>query len=200
MNPAGLRIAFIVSSCMAGLLARDLHAQKVLVTYYSLTGHTRTMAEAVARGARTQAGAEVRLLPIDSASEADLRWADAIIVGSPVQMASVAVPVMQAIGKWPFRRLGDKIAAVFVTGGGISSGEELTQVQLLHVLLMEGLIVVGGPEWSDAFGASGITAEKPFLDEKNTGAVDSMFLAKGEALGKRVAAVARSFAAGQPAR
>ncbi len=186
----------IVLLVLAGIVVPvNLAAQKIVITYYSQTGHTKQMAEAVAKGARGVAGAEVRLLTIDKTSKEDLLWADAIVVGSPVQMTSVAAPVMQAMYAWPYPNLKDKIGAAFVTGGGISGGEELTQVQLLHVLLMGGMIVVGGPDWSQPFGASAITMEKPFGNPQRPDYVDATFLAKGEALGKRVAEVARRFVA-----
>ena len=73
-----------------------------------------------------------------------------------------------------------------MTGGGISAGEELVQVNILHSMLVFGMVAVGGPEWSGAFGASAITAEPPF-DSKT---VEDRFLKKAEALGKRVAEIA----------
>ncbi len=175
------------------LLPTGAFAQKVLVTYYSGTGHTRAMAMAVAKGARGVRGAEVRLVPIDKTSKEDLEWADAIIVGSPVYFTNVAAPTLEAMYKWPHAALKDKIGAAFVTGGEISGGQELTNIHVLAGLLMEGMVVVGGPGWSQAFGASAVTLEKPFGEKSKKGAVDPMFLAKGEALGKRVAEVARRF-------
>lgn len=184
----------LITSVLAGwFLSGNTFAQKVLVTYYSQTGHTKAMAEAVARGARSVRGAEVRLLPIDKTSKDDLLWADAIIVGSPVYMTNVAGPVLQAIYKWPNDELRDKIGAAFVTGGEISGGQELTNIHLLATLLMDRMIIVGGPDWSQAFGASAITMEKPFADKQHKGLVAPMFLAKGEALGKRVAEITRRF-------
>lgn len=191
------RLATVLVTSMLALCSLPTNAfgQKILVTYYSLTGHTEAMAKAVARGARSARGADVRLLTIDKTSKSDLLWADAIIVGSPVYMTNVAAPVLQAIYGWPHAGLKDKIGAAFVTGGEISGGQELTNVHLLATLLMENMIIVGGPDWSQAFGASAITMEKPFADEQNKGVVDPMFLRKGEALGKRVAEIARRFAA-----
>ena len=107
------------------LLAQcDVH---VLVAYYSKTGHTQIMAESVAAGARAVAGTEVTLVSVEAVDTAQLRAAHAVIVGSPVQEANVAVPVMQFINRWPFPDgMRDKIGAAFVSGGGMSSGEEET--------------------------------------------------------------------------
>ena len=170
-----------------------VHAQpRVLVVYHSQTGKTKAMAEAVARGAKPlpdrQAGTIVILKIVSEATTADVLAADAIIVGSPVHNANVAPEVQAFINRWPFEGspLKDKIGAAFVTGGGISAGEELVQVNILHSMLVFGMVVVGGSEWSGAFGASAITGEPPF-DSKT---VEDRFLKKAEALGKRVAEIA----------
>lgn len=84
----------------------------------------------------------------------------------------------------------DKIGAAFVTGGGISSGEELAQLNILHAMLIYNMIVVGGPTWAEAFGASAVTLEAPFTDTREEPWIDPRFLTKGEALGERVAELA----------
>lgn len=162
----------------------------VLIAYYSQAGHTRAMAEAVAKGARSVSGVDVKLLTVSETTDKEVLAADAIIVGSPVYNANVAPEVSSFMNRWPFEKapLRDKIGAAFVTGGGISAGEELAQMNILHSMLIFGMMVVGGPEWTSPFGASAITAEPPF----DSGKVGNTLLApefekKGEALGKRVA-------------
>lgn len=163
---------------------------KILVVYYSVQGSTRSMGEAVARGARGVAGTQVKLAPVSETTQADVLWADAIVVGSPVYNAAVAPEVQKFINDWPFQGapLRNKIGAAFATGGGISAGEEIVQLNILHSMLIFGMVVVGGPEWNSSFGASAVTGEGPFLSKG--GEVDSLFLQKGEALGRRVAELA----------
>jgi len=197
-------ICFVLLTVSLCCLAQDALAQKVVITYFSQTGHTKAMAEAVAKGARSVAGAEVRLLTIDKTTKDDLLWADAIIIGSPVYSANAPAPVLQALSGWPLLpALKDKIGAAFVTGGWIAGGQELTQIHLLATLLEFGMIIVGGEatalsggEGTAPFGAFAITGEPPF-DSKN-GVVDTKFLKNGEALGKRVAERARWFISGKP--
>jgi NAD(P)H dehydrogenase (quinone) len=118
---------------------------RVLVAYYSQTGHTRIMAESVAAGARAVAGTQVTLASVEAVDTAQLRSAHAVIVGSPVQLANVAVPVMEFLNRWPFPDgMRDKVGAAFVSGGGISSGEEETQLAILRAMLIHSMIVVGG--------------------------------------------------------
>jgi NAD(P)H dehydrogenase (quinone) len=160
----------------------------VLIAYYSQSGNTKTMALAVEEGAKSVAGVRVLMLPIDQVSTKEVLEADAIVVGSPVYNANVAPEVQRFINSWPFegRPLKNKLGAAFVTGGGISIGEEIVQLNLLHSMLIQGMLVMGGEETEAAFGASAITGEAPF----QTGKVEEQFLAKARGLGKRVAEMA----------
>lgn len=181
--------------------ATGANGPSVLVVYYSKTGNTRAMAEAVVRGARSVSGVEVVLRTVAAASEAELLAADAIILGSPVYNANVAPPVQEFINGWPFRgsRFADKLGAAFVTAGGISAGEEAAQLSLLRSMLVFNMIVVGGPGWRQAFGASAVVAENPYykqIESKKDG-VEDYYLGKGEALGKRVAELARKLRQGR---
>ena len=162
----------------------------VLIAYYSQSGHTKTMAQAVEEGAKSVAGVRVLLLSIDQVSTKELLEANAILIGSPVYNANVAPAVQEFINSWPFegRPLKNKLGAAFVTGGGMSIGEELVQLNLLHSMMIHGMLVLGGEETEAAFGASAITGEPPF----QTGKVEEQFLVKGRGLGKRAAEMAVS--------
>jgi NAD(P)H dehydrogenase (quinone) len=185
--------AFLLISFFLLNTAYSQQSVNILIVYYSAQGHTQAMAEAVAKGARSVSGVKVKLLPVAEATVKDILAANAIIVGSPVYNANVAPEVQKFINSWPLEGapLRDKIGAAFVTAGGMSAGEELVQMNILHSMLIFGMIVVGGPNWQQPFGASGIVAENPFQTEKQFGKVETQFLAKGEALGKRVAALAQ---------
>lgn len=165
--------------------------QHILVVYYSRTGHTALLADAVASGARGVAGSDVRLLPVDSVSHDDVAWADALIVGSPVHAANISVPILSFLDSLPLNEMHDKIGAAFVTAGGISAGEETVQLAILRAMLVYKMIVVGGPTWKEAFGASAVTIEPPFTDTAATASIDSIFATKGSGLGARVAEVAK---------
>lgn len=171
------------------LLAFPISAQtNVLITYHSETGNTERMAEAVAEGAGLVKGVVVTLLSVDQTQESDLLEADAIIIGSPVHNANVSTEIQQFITSWPFvnEPLKNKIGAVFVTAGGISAGEEIVQMNMIKSMLVFGMIIVGGPDWTQPFGASAITSEEPF-DVKGQNDIAEKFLEKGRLLGERVA-------------
>jgi NAD(P)H dehydrogenase (quinone) len=149
-------------------LSADLVCQLKLqpVVYYSGEGHTRSMAEAVARAARSIENVEVKLLSVAEAKIGDVLSADAIIIGSPVYNANMAPPVQEFINRWPFEGapLRDNLGAAFVSAGG--------------------------PEWTSSFGASAVTMEEPFRPSQDGRRIDDHFLKKAEGLGRRVAELA----------
>ena len=53
------------------------------------------------------------------------------------------------------------------------------------------MIVVGGLDWRQAFGASAVVSERPFGSDSSK--VEQQFLAKAEALGRRVTTLARDW-------
>ena len=167
----------------------QVKTKNILIAYYSKTVHTQSLAEEVAKGAMAIPGVQVVLKSIAQTTTKDLLDADAIIIGSPVYNANLAPEVVKFISEWPFEGnpLKDKIGAAFVSAGGMSAGEELAQMNVLHSMLIFGMIVVGGDDWTSAFGASAITNESVF----KTGQLDKIFLQKGFTLGKRVATISK---------
>lgn len=160
----------------------------ILITYFSQSGNTRILAEAVAEGAKSVDGIEVKLLTIEEVSPEELLEAEAIIVGSPVYNGNLAPPVLEFINSWPFenRPLKDKIGAAFASGGGISIGEEGVMIDILRAMLIHGMIIVGGEKVEAAFGASSVTEEGPFDSLEN----QELFFEKARGLGRRVALLA----------
>ena len=161
---------------------------QVLIVYHSESGNTERMAQYVEEGALSVEGVHVVLKSVDDVSDGDLLQSDAIIVGSPVYNANVTPEISTFIASWPFegQPLKDKIGAAFVTAGGMSSGEEIVQMNILQSMLVFGMIAVGGPDWTQPFGASAITGEKPFTVEEPE-MMNERFLQKGINLGARVA-------------
>ena len=174
----------------------DVLAQpaQVLIAYHSETGNTEAMAKAVAEGAESVGGVEVVLKSVSDISETDLLEADAIIVGSPVYNANVSPEISAFIASWPFEGepLKDKVGAAFVSAGGMSAGEEIVQMNILQGMLVFGMVVVGGPDWKQPFGASSITSEEPF-SVATPGETDQIFLKRARSLGQRVASIVVRF-------
>ena len=169
----------------------SVEAQKILIVYYTESGHTELLGKEVARGVESVHGSELRFLSIDQAGVEDLVWADALILGSPVHSGNIAAPMMSFMRTWPFegQEMKDKIGAAFVTAGGLSAGAEMAQVAILKTMLIFNMIVVGGPDWTSPFGASGIMGEGDYKSLEGKIILDDLFLKKGYQLGRRVTTV-----------
>ena len=167
---------------------------RVLVVYHTMTGTTRTLAEAVAEGARSVAGAEVTIKTVDEVEREDLERCDALLIGSPTYWGTIAAPVKQFIDDWAFEYrvfMGDKVGGAFATGGGDGGGEELVVLSILTAMLNNGMIVAG-PHYSEGdarFGGFGVAVttgtDSPGVDEVETD--------RARLLGERVAAVAKRY-------
>ena len=158
--------------------------KSVLIAYHSVSGHTAKMAKSIQKGILESSDIKVILKPVNEVTRQDLLDANAIVIGSPVYNANPSPEILSFIKSWPFegQPLKNKLGAVFVTAGGLSSGEELVQSSLLHAMMVYGMIVIGGDDWKSSFGASGIHQEGKY----NSKELDPYFLDKGYELGKRL--------------
>jgi multimeric flavodoxin WrbA len=184
---------------------------KVAVVYHSGYGHTAAQAEAVVRGAKKVAGAEVTLLTSDEAQQQweKLKAADAIIFGAPTYMGSASAPFkafMDASSKaWSTQDWKDKIAAGF-TNSGSQSGDKLsTLIQLSvfaaqHGMTWVNLGLMPGNNNSKGSvndlnrlgGFLGAMAQSNVDEGPEAGPTPSDLLT-AEALGERVATLAQRF-------
>lgn len=162
-------------------------SKTVLIAYHSVSGHTAKMAKSIQKGILESSDIKVILKSVNEVKLQELLAADAIVIGSPVYNANPSPEILSFIKTWPFegQPLKNKLGAVFVTAGGFSSGEELVQSSLLHAMMVYGMIVVGGDDWTSSFGASGIHDEGKYQSKE----LDKYFLEKGFRLGKRMAEV-----------
>lgn len=62
----------------------------LLIVFHSLTGGTRQMAEAAARGASAEPGVNLRLLPAEEAVAADVLAAHGYVFASPENLAALS--------------------------------------------------------------------------------------------------------------
>ena len=150
-------------------------ATNVLVPFYSTFGHVHQMANAVADGARSVAGTEVRVRRIpelEAARQAmsgiewyvkaqqaqaeiaevtqdDLRWADGVAWGTPTRFGNMSAQLKQYLdtlgGLWQKGELEDKVAGVFTSTANVGGGQETTVLTTFIPLLHLGMILVGSP-------------------------------------------------------
>jgi len=141
---------------------------KILVLYYSSYGHTETMANAIAEGARSE-GADVtlkrvpELVPADVASASgfktqqtadiadpnELADYDGIIFGTPTRFGNMAAHMRnfldQTGGLWAQGALVGKVGSVFATTASQHGGQETTITSFHISLLHHGMVIVGLP-------------------------------------------------------
>ena len=147
---------------------------KILVVFYSFTGHTAQLVEHIAQGAREVKDADVivrqapEVLPnevfeqypqaqkarevnqrIPVATIEELTSADGVAFGTPVHFGSFASQIKQFIDKLtPVFLKGTMVgkpAACFASAGSIHGGEEAALISLMIPLLNLGMIPVGVP-------------------------------------------------------
>jgi NAD(P)H dehydrogenase (quinone) len=146
---------------------------RLLVVYYSLRGHIRKMAEAVAEGARSVDGVDVdvRRVPetlsreilekigavesveaqkdIQVCTVEELAAADAIIFGTPTRFGNMCGQMRSFLdgtgALWSSGALVGKIGSVFTSTGLQHGGQETTIVSFHYTLLHHGMIIAGLP-------------------------------------------------------
>jgi NAD(P)H dehydrogenase (quinone) len=142
---------------------------KILVLYYSMYGHTETLGQAIAEGARTVDGTEVtvkrvpELVPEDVlrkygarleqtvplAAPRELADYDGIIFGTPTRFGNMAAQMRnfldQTGGLWARGALIGKVGSVFASTGGQHGGQETTITSFHYTLLHHGMVIVGVP-------------------------------------------------------
>jgi NAD(P)H dehydrogenase (quinone) len=123
-----------------------------LVIYYSRSGNTRQMAEAISESMNNE-GLATKCKSVSDTSVDDLMSADAIVVGSPTYYGHMAAPVAQLFDDSVSKhgKLDGKIGAAFSSSANIGGGNETTILNIIHTLLIHGMIVQGDPQ-GDHYG------------------------------------------------
>jgi NAD(P)H dehydrogenase (quinone) len=141
---------------------------EILVLYYSLHGHTETMARQVARGVESVDGVSARLRtvpPVSSDTEArvasvpdsgppyasrkDLAECAGLIMGSPTRFGNMAAALKYFIdgtsAEWFSGTMAGKPAAVFTSTASLHGGQETTLLSMMLPLIHHGMLIVGLP-------------------------------------------------------
>jgi NAD(P)H dehydrogenase (quinone) len=141
---------------------------KILILYYSRTGHVKAMAEQIARGGESVTGCEAvfrTVPPVSTVCEAtqdtipteghlyvsheDLRQCAGLILGSPTRFGNMAAPLKYFIDStsdsWLSGVLSGKPAAVFTSTGSLHGGQESTLLSMMLPLFHHGMLLMGLP-------------------------------------------------------
>ena len=134
----------------------------VAVIYYSSTGNVSALAEAAAEGAQSS-GAEVRLLPVEEATNEDLQWADVVLFGTPSHYGTMAAAINHFIDGtgelWRTGQLADKVYGAFVSSSSEHGGQETTLVTFSTVF----------SHWGGFIVPPGFTAPIPITTQLQAG-------------------------------
>lgn len=146
---------------------------KVNVIFYSTYGHVYQLAEAIAEGARSVEGAEVRVLRVPETLPAEvlekmgaveaqkafahvpaaepkqLAEADAVILGCPTRYGSTPAQMRafleNTVGLWSTGALIGKAASAFTSTASQHGGQEATLLSLSTFFYHMGMVIVGVP-------------------------------------------------------
>ena len=201
---------------------------QILIVYYSRHGATAELARHAARGVESTPGchATVRTVPPVSAESErpvkavpdsgapyatldDLRHCDGLLLGSPTRFGNMAAPLKYFLdgtsALWLDGTLSGKPFGLFSSTQTLHGGQETTLLSMMLPLLHHGCVITGLPYTEPGlnstrtggtpYGAThvaGLASQPAALSE------DEITLA--QALGKRVADLAATLAAGRTAR
>ena len=129
---------------------------KILIIYYSRSGNTKKMAEAIAEGIKKEGlGAVIKKVK-DVAVDELLKY-KAIVIGSPTYYGTMAAEIKKLLDdSVEFHgKLEGKIGAAFASSANIGGGNETTVLDILNAMLIHGMIVQGDPQ-GNHYGAVAI--------------------------------------------
>jgi NAD(P)H dehydrogenase (quinone) len=201
---------------------------EILIVYYTRHGATGELARHVARGVESVPGCiatlrtvapvsaenerPVKALPESGAPYAtleDLRRAAGLLLGSPTRFGNMAAPLKHFLdgtsSLWLDGTLAGKPAAVFSSSQTMHGGQESTLLTMALPLVHHGMLLLGIPYTERALNQTrtggtpyGATHVAGAANQPAVLSADEIELAQG--LGKRVADVAATLAAGRAAR
>jgi NAD(P)H dehydrogenase (quinone) len=134
---------------------------KAAIVYFSGSGHTQKMAEAVAKGAGAIPGVKVNLIGLRGEDVTGGRWkndavlveldaSDVIIFGTPTYMGGPAAQFKAFADttseRWFKRAWVNKLAAGFTVSAGPSGDKFNTLIYLFTLAMQHGMVWVGQTE------------------------------------------------------
>ncbi|MEK6568603.1 MAG: NAD(P)H-dependent oxidoreductase [Candidatus Omnitrophota bacterium] len=131
---------------------------KILLTYYSLSGHTKKMAELILEGMKKEE-VDVSFKSIDELKVDELLDYQGIVIGSPVYYGSMAAPIKKFFDESVkfHTKLDGRVGGAFASSANIGGGNETTILDILNAMLIHGMIIQGDPK-GDHYGPVSIGA------------------------------------------
>lgn len=116
---------------------------KILAAYYSLSGHTKKMAELIVDGIRKENTVDAALKNVEEVKVDELLDYQGIIIGSPVYYGSMAAPIKKLFDDSVkfHTKLDGRIGGAFSSSANIGGGNETTILDILNAMLIHGMII-----------------------------------------------------------
>lgn len=128
---------------------------EVLVLYYSRSGRTKALADAIADGVKSVEGATVKVKRVDFATVNDFISCDAVAFGSPNYFSYMAGVMKDFFDRALSIRekVAGKPSVAFTSGGGASNSALLSLEKMISSFRLEkvvdGLVSQGDPSIED---------------------------------------------------
>ena len=131
---------------------------KALVLYYSRSGNTAKMAQAIGEAIQKEE-VEATVKEIQEVKTEELLKYEALVIGSPTYYGTMAAEVKRLLDdSVKFHgKLDGKIGAAFSSSANVAGGNETTILDILNAMLIHGMIIQGDPQ-GDHYGPVAINA------------------------------------------
>ncbi len=151
---------------------------KVLVLYFSKSGNTKKLAEAIAKGVEEVDGVSAVMKNTDEVTKEDFLDCEGMIAGSPVYFGVMAAELKQVFDQFVGvrKKMEGTVGATFTTSGDATGGKETTMISIIQAMLIYGMIIVGDPMSATGHYGTACVGEPDAKAEEN-----------GVKLGRRVA-------------
>ena len=125
---------------------------RILLAYYSQSGHTKKMAECIFEGMKKE-NADVVLKNVEEVNVDELLDYQGIVIGSPVYYGSMAAVIKKLFDDSVkfHTKLDGRVGGAFASSANIGGGNETTILDILNAMLIHGMIIQGDPK-GDHYG------------------------------------------------
>jgi NAD(P)H dehydrogenase (quinone) len=124
-----------------------MSAKKVLILYYSRSGHTKKMAKVVAETMKS-GPIDVTVGDVEKFDVSSLPTYDGIVLGSPTYFSNIAWQVKKVIDEsivhYSGRKLKGKVAGIFTSAGTSANGKDCLKMLEAALGLHHGMNVIQG--------------------------------------------------------
>lgn len=150
---------------------------KIAIVFHSQTGNTKKIAEFILQGIEKAGDIEVKLMELEEMDYDFIKESKCVVFGTPTYYASMAWQMK----KWfdtANCNLSNKLGCCFATANFMGGGSEVAMTDLIHHMLVKGMLVY----------SSGSGSGQPFI-HLGAAAVkggDSFHLERASIFGQRI--------------